>query len=137
MRKPRHRFAAPLVMVAAMPACFVSSNPPPPREPIVENPQEPDPDPGATEDQRWNVYADASGVCRGSVDAGECPADMACNPPPPREMACPEGVGPGESVTIVRHAGSEECMIMPPPIDCPEDAHCNPPPPRPTACPEW
>jgi hypothetical protein len=58
-----------------------------------------------------------------------------CNPPAARAYDCPKDMTE-PSLTIVRYAGSFDCMIEPPPIACPPKATCNPPPPRKATCPK-
>jgi hypothetical protein len=154
-RRPRRRFAAPLVMttIAAVPACiFGSGSPSPAPEPIVHrNPPQPvPPDPTPTElteptepaetepvaeqDRQWTVHVDSTGACRASMTV-QCPQKGTCNPPPPRQVDCPDGIEVGKPLTIVAWEGQAGCYILPEPVSCPKDATCNPPPPRRTACP--
>lgn len=161
-RSPRKIFASPFVVtLAAMPACYTESSPPPqqpqphvqprpeptPGEVIVTNP--PPPTEGGTAptqtytfDQRWTVMK--SGEACSAMARVECPKPKkpgdpvpTCNPPPPMKVACPDGWDGKAALTIVQYANQADCMIEPPPMNCPKGAMCNPPPPRKVACPTY
>lgn len=161
-RSPRKIFASPFVVtLAAMPACFTGSSPPPqdpqvqprpeptPGEVVVANPPPTTPGGGGTGqaqtytfDQRWTVMK--SGEACSAMANVECPKAKkpgdpvpTCNPPPPMKVACPDGWDGKAALTIVQYANQESCMIEPPPMRCPKDATCNPPPPRKVACPTY
>jgi hypothetical protein len=153
-RVPRKLFANPFVVtLAALPACFTESSPPPPQQPQVApapKPVEPGGEPVApggtpqaqtyTFDQRWTVTK--SGDTCTAMQRVECPKPkkpgdpvMTCNPPAPMKVACPDGWDSKEALTIVQYANQATCMVEPPPMKCPKNAICNPPPPRKVACP--
>lgn len=156
-RVPRRIFASPFVVtLAAIPACFTESSPPPQQPQVVSpKPVEPggqptDPAPPAqggtaqtyTFDQRWTVMK--SGDTCSAMQRVECPKPNkagdpvpTCNPPPPMKIACPDGWDGKQALAIVQYANQANCMVEPPPIKCPKDAVCNPPPPRKVACPTF
>lgn len=159
-RTPRRSFAAPLVMtIAAIPACLVTSKPPPSNQPepqvrdhrkgdetttvTHENPPRPDsvehtptPDQQAPDhDRKWTVMIDQAGACT-AMGEMSCPANATCNPPPPSMVACPSGITVDRPVQIWASAGSNDCYITVAAAKCPAKATCNPPPPQKTACPQ-
>ncbi len=155
-RAPRKIFASPFVVtLAALPACFTDSSAPPQRpQPQPQPAPTPTPTPGpdvvqaggATQtyafDQRWQVLK-SGGSCS-AMQRVECPKPKTpggpvptCNPPPPMQIACPDGWDGQAPLTIVQYANQSTCMVEPAPMKCPPNATCNPPPPRKVACPTY
>jgi hypothetical protein len=119
----------------------VVMNPPRPQpqpeprpNPVVMNPPRPQPEPAAVpaSGTKWSVYKDGAS-CR-ATSIVSCPPKVMCNPPPPQDYTCPEGVSLTSAITIV--SNGSECMIEQPPMHCPPRAMCNPPRPRIVACPK-
>ena len=160
-RRPRTRFAAPLVMtLAAVPACSRatsttapqdargSTTPAPPPEPVAP----PTPvDQGGTgvgvvtppptfQRTIWSVHLDASGKgCEAYSDV-RCPAPpKSCNPPPPLKVdACPAEVV--EALTAkanirIEEVRPDECIVLYPMPTCKPGWSCNPPPTPKINCP--
>jgi hypothetical protein len=74
----------------------------------------------------WSVY-ESAGVCEASSIERGCPKGALCNPPPPRDIECPTGIGEGR-VEVVKKP-DETCAIVPP--GCTDLACAT----QPTACP--
>ncbi|MGE3456738.1 MAG: hypothetical protein AB7O24_16625 [Kofleriaceae bacterium] len=144
--------AGPTPAPIASPAPTEPAPAPPPTEPappqqsppvIVANPPRPAPPPPtppvATTDRRWTIKK-VNGECTAWMTPN-CPTtkpgepQLACNPPPPKKIPCPDFGADGSSFQIVRFAGRTDCLIDWGPINCPKNATCNPPPPRKVACP--
>lgn len=90
--------------------------------------------------RNWTVRR-TKGQCKAYVDV-KCPegkpgeARPTCNPPPPVAYACPDSLADGETLKIVKPAGSSVCQVDYGPMTCPPNATCNPPRPRAIACPK-
>jgi hypothetical protein len=63
----------------------------------------------------------------------DCPPNVACNPPPPREVDCATGKDvPPDAPGVTRQPNGSCYRISR--MHCPPHAMCNPPPPRPVDC---
>jgi hypothetical protein len=80
------------------PGPIIDETTPPDPEPEPETEPEPEPEPdsgpdsGATPDRPTSstkIVHNEDGTCTEYVSV-DCPPGMACNPPPPREVPCPE-----------------------------------------------
>lgn len=58
----------------------------------------------------WTVHKQAD-ACRADVRI-DCPPDVSCNPPAPREIECPPGATEAASVTVVEKP-DKTCAIVP------------------------
>ncbi len=146
-RKPRRVFAAPLVLtVAALPACFVSSDPKP-AQPVTRDHRAGDTQTADTRD--------------GTRDHTDEPGVIVANPPPPDggpvatddpkgpklpDPKTPDPKDPGttdqtpataptypRSWTVsLQKDGTCTAFLH---VDCKKGQTCNPPPPQPTPCP--
>src|SRR5437870_4633296 len=157
-RAPRRIFANPFVItLAALPACFTESSPPPqqPREVTPTNPPEPAQPPPSEEkvvvmsnpphpsapatppavayEQRWTVMKQGE-TCQAMAKV-DCPKPTkaggpmpTCNPPPPMKIACPDGFDGKTALQVVQYANTTECVIEPAMPNCPPKTACNPPP---------
>lgn len=187
-RKVRLSFAAPLVLIAAVPACVVRpssqppagetahSNPPPTAEvhddddapghvnppgPHVNPPRQPpppmpgrppmvprtDPNPGtATQTptqqppqnlRAWSVFQNKNDKACYAQVAVDCPPKPAtCNPPPPRKLAsCPTSITMDGPVRVVETA-PDTCLVTYAAPACPPNMACNPPRPEEIDCPQ-
>lgn len=161
-RTPRRSFATPFVVtLAAAPACYVQSGPPPQQPtptttatsttgtqpdpstqpaqptgqqppPVMVNPPRPQ---ATTPNAKWRIYADASGKCF-SQPIATCPPNVMCNPPPPQAYECPTKIDlKAGAQTIVSSADGMSCSVDWGPMNCPAGATCNPPPPVSVSCP--
>jgi hypothetical protein len=165
-RTPRRSFATPFVVtLAAAPACYVQSAPPP-AEPVpqqqaapatvVANPPRPQPTPAVTNPPRpveppaTTVVTNPprpTGPAAGTTwhvfktkDGCEAALDVSCPKgatcnPPPPQKYDCEGLSIGKPITIVSE-GEGICHVQPEPVHCPPGAMCNPPRPRRVACPQ-
>lgn len=59
-----------------------------------------------------------------------------CNPPPPIDYTCFDGMSEGDSIAIVLRQGAVHCVRNLPPPKCPPNVACNPPPPQLVECPK-
>jgi hypothetical protein len=155
-RLPRRTFATPFVVtLACTPAATTpvqSPQPEPPQQPQAQQPQaqEPQPEPAPEPVSRpvmnpprpqpasqypngtsWTVFKSDTG-CQIVPDI-QCPPNATCNPPRPRDYACPENVTQEAPIKIVVRAGQCELHRD---VHCPPNAKCNPPPPRVVPCPD-
>lgn len=159
-RTPRRSFATPFVItLAAAPACYVQSSPPPaqpqpapapstqpappaqptpspapaqqPAPPVVINPPMPQAQ-TVSPNTKWTVYKQADGACMAAVKV-ECKPQATCNPPPPFKYECPQGAT--LPATVASNADGTACAIEYPMPKCPPNTACNPPRPTPVACP--
>ncbi|MGE0869112.1 MAG: hypothetical protein AB7P03_11125 [Kofleriaceae bacterium] len=132
---------APPPVIVANPPRPAPQQPPPV---VVANPPRPAPPPApqpttSKHDVHWTIKK-SNGACTAWLSPN-CPGakpgepQLACNPPPPKKVACPDLVQEGGSIQIVRYAGRTDCLVDWGPITCPKNATCNPPPPRKVACP--
>ena len=150
----RRTLAASVVVTVSLAelACTSSSggetrNPPPQEldvekpdpEPISHNP--PDPSAGVQPPEeipgdKITIEKMPDGTCMEYVDV-YCPPGDSCNPPPPREVQCPEEMelptAKNPDAVSVRDNG--ECYESLGNEGCPPDVRCNPPPPRRVKCP--
>lgn len=152
-RTPRRSFATPFVItLAAAPACYVSSTPPPqqpqpaqpqpqpqtvqPNRPMpTVNPPMPQPEPAAPPNAKWTVYKQPDGACMASIMV-ECKPNVMCNPPPPSKYACPANVSLDKPITIASSADGSACFVEYAAMACPPNVACNPPRPTPVSCPK-
>jgi hypothetical protein len=58
----------------------------------------------------WNVYS-TNGMCSAN-DLQPCPPDVECQPPPPRQIECPAGLGEGTNVRVVE-LSDKTCAVAP------------------------
>jgi hypothetical protein len=106
-------FAAPLIMIAG---CGAKDAPR----------REPDPPRPKLPGESWSVYKQGTS-CRAG-DRSECPVGDSCNPPPPRDIECPPGIG--DTNVIVAVKADSTCVIVP--KDCLDIACAT----RATPCPD-
>ncbi|MCA9652935.1 MAG: hypothetical protein H6712_19785 [Myxococcales bacterium] len=106
--------------------------------PIIANPPEPRPEPEPrppTEiTSRSTIEHLDDGTCIEHLSV-DCPPGMACNPPPPREVPCPEPARPDATVVDNVHKRPDGSCWESYEVECPPGARCNPPAPRRVNCP--
>jgi hypothetical protein len=90
----------------------------------------PRPEPAGT---TWHVFKNGDS-CEAAIHI-DCPKGAMCNPPPPKQVACPEGLTMPKGLNIVSQ-GDGTCIVEQEPMHCPPHAMCNPPRPRTVACPK-
>jgi hypothetical protein len=96
---------------------------------------EPPPDPTAIT-PTVTVTRRPDGTCWEMVSV-TCPPQMACNPPPPRQVDCPpdsDASLPEPSVAANVHVRPDGSCWESFSVTCPAGAMCNPPPPRQVRC---
>lgn len=110
-RAPRRQFLAPFILTvaAAIPGCKSKS------DTTTVRHVNPPADPYRT----WNVWTSEEGCEAVIAGADDCPPDASCNPPPPMEVACPEGMT-ADSITIVQAAADGPCTLGDAVVACPE-----------------
>jgi len=138
--QPSQDLRSPFVVtLAAIPACFTESSPPPqqpqpkpvetrlrPRSSSRIRPHRRPVDPRSRRqkpqtynfDQRWTVSKTPNG-CQAMARV-ECPKPKhpgdpvpTCNPPPPMKIACPDGWDGATTLTVVQYANQANCVIEP------------------------
>jgi hypothetical protein len=90
------RFAASLVVTLAVPACSSSSQKP--------------------EEARWDAdfaYVRKDGTACTYSTPERCPPNVTCNPPPPRAIECPRGMGEHDNARVGAVEGGA-CVMMAP-----------------------
>jgi hypothetical protein len=101
-RAPRRHFLAPFILTAAaaLPGCK-----PKPATTTHDNPP-------SSSYRSWTVWA-GDGECQAEDDAVDdsCPPGASCNPPPPFQTACPEGVTEGQ-ITITQAKADGPCTMQ-------------------------
>ena len=103
------------------------ANPPEPRP-------EPEPRPPTEITSRSTIEHLDDGTCIEHLSV-DCPPGMACNPPPPREVPCPEPARPDATVVDNVHKRPDGSCWESYEVECPPGARCNPPAPRRVNCP--
>ena len=112
----------------------VVANPPRPQEPPPTHTMNPPRPTGPAAGTTWHVFKTKDG-CEAALDVS-CPKGATCNPPPPHAYTCPASLADGETLKIVKPAGSNVCQVDYGPMSCPPNTVCNPPRPRTIACPK-
>src|SRR5262249_9535825 len=71
----------------------------------------------------WSVMKQGDS-CTAYDSDQSCPENATCNPPPPMQISCPDGMIEGQPMTVVQPIEGVECWTQPPNGTAPMQIAC-------------